>query len=139
LGVSWLLTFGDSVILRHINPHSVGLILLNSCSVGVGVGVGSVLGSILGYIVWVVDSDGLVLSLHFGLGDIVGIGLDVDIGDLVGQGVLLGFSFGDVYSLGFCEVLLSSVVAILSFLVVVMLSDVLGVIEQLSFSLNLRF
>jgi len=132
------LTFGDSVILRHINPYCVGVICLNSCSVGVGFGVGSVLGFILGYIVWVVDGDGLVLSLYFGLGDIVGIGFDVDIGHTVGQGVLLGFSFGVVHTLGFCEVLLGSVVAILSLLVVVMFGDVLGVMEQLSFSLNLR-
>jgi len=132
------ITLGDSVVLRYINPHCVGGILMDSISVTVGIGVGLVLSSILGYIVWVIDGDSLIFSLNFGLGDIVRIGLDIDISHLVGQGVLLGFCLGDVCTLGFCEICLLSVVAILCLLMVVMLGDHLGIIQQLGLSLDLR-
>jgi len=133
-----VVTFSDSMILRHLNPLCLGVITLDSGSVGVVFCLLINLGGILSHIIWVCDGDGFILLYNLSLGDIVGIGLDVDIGDMVGQGVLLGLLLGDVFSLGFGEVMLGRGVSILGLLVVVMTGDYLGVIEQLSLSLNLR-
>jgi len=133
LSISWLSfrALGDSMVLRHINPDSVGLIILDGLSLSIVLMLSLHHSLVFGNIIRVVDGDGVVLGLDLGLSHIICLGFDIDFSLRVGQWVTLSGNLGFIDSFSLGEVHILGLIAILSDLMIVMRGLMLSIINHL--------